>query len=149
MIRIHRGPEPEAIRDERYVRLAQAEIANEEKRAITFAGYDVARQKLYEAQNNKCAYCEMQALEAGLPVEHFRPKNGAVREGGSVDEDRYFWLAWTWENLWFSCGSCNCPARNVERAEGTLRGPIRELTAAGSLSPTGDRYHTPRRIPTS
>lgn len=53
----------------------------------------------------KCAYCETGGF-AGFPwdVEHFRPKN-------AVAEDRthpgYYWLAYTWENLYTSCVFCN------------------------------------------
>jgi len=61
-----------------------------------------ALEKLF---NYKCAYCETPGF-AGFSwsVEHFRPK-------GSVAEDRshpgYYWLAYTWTNLYPSCVFCN------------------------------------------
>lgn len=47
-------------------------------------------EKLY---NNKCAFCE-RVMER-WDVEHFRPK--AI----------YYWLAFSWDNLLFSCPTCN------------------------------------------
>ncbi len=61
-----------------------------------------ALEKLFR---NKCAYCESPGF-AGFPwdVEHFRPK-------ASVAEDKlhagYYWLAYTWTNLYPSCVFCN------------------------------------------
>ncbi len=92
---------------------------------------------MLESQVYRCAYCELPIDEAGFPIEHFRPKMhsldvrwGAVRPppdpgqflpwfdqwlagtGGddspwAKDEDRYWWLAWTWENLFYACPNCN------------------------------------------
>jgi hypothetical protein len=39
-------------------------------------------------------------------VEHFRPKK-AVLEDGQLRRPGYYWLAYTWENLLFSCQICN------------------------------------------
>jgi len=111
LIRVHRGAEPDELRDERYVRRARAEIAHATGQEIEFEGYDCARLRLYEVQNSKCVYCEMQVLDKALPVEHFRPKGHAIRRDGAMDKDRYWWLSWTWENLFFSCTTCNSQAR--------------------------------------
>ncbi|MCT4602356.1 MAG: TIGR02646 family protein [Marinifilum sp.] len=43
--------------------------------------------------NKKCAFCE-QKMEQ-WHVEHYRPK------------DIYHWLAYSWDNLLFSCATCN------------------------------------------
>jgi uncharacterized protein (TIGR02646 family) len=53
----------------------------------------------------KCAYCETGGLVGfAWDVEHFRPK-------GRVAEDPthpgYYWLAYTWSNLYPSCVFCN------------------------------------------
>ncbi|MDX4066804.1 retron system putative HNH endonuclease [Aliarcobacter skirrowii] len=45
--------------------------------------------------NLKCAYCEQKLLDAPKHIEHYRPK------------DIYYWLAYSWDNLLLSCGSCN------------------------------------------
>jgi uncharacterized protein (TIGR02646 family) len=129
VIRVARGAEPEALRDERYVRLARAEIAHGEGRPIVFEGYGVARPALYAAQHAKCAYCEMQVQEAELPIEHFRPKDHAMRADGTKDGARYWWLAWTWDNLFFACGTCNGPSHKGNKFP--LRDHARALPAGG------------------
>ncbi len=104
MIRIQRGPEPQALCAEREWRLARALIdwharagrpwTDEERRRRFRAGYRVASAALVDAQNGKCAYCEIQ-INDDEDVEHFRPVN------------LYWWLAWTWENHFAVCGSCS------------------------------------------
>ena len=53
------------------------------------------QKKLNEIYHLKCAYCEQKLLDAPKHVEHYRPK------------DTYYWLAYSWDNLLLSCGSCN------------------------------------------
>ncbi len=59
--------------------------------------YKVAsvQKKLNEIYHLKCAYCEKNLLDAPKHIEHYRPK------------DTYYWLAYSWDNLLLSCGSCN------------------------------------------
>ncbi|MFK5975248.1 MAG: TIGR02646 family protein [Sulfurovum sp.] len=45
----------------------------------------------------KCAYCEKDIKDEDKHIEHYRPKS------------RYYWLAYSWDNLLFSCGQCNRP----------------------------------------
>lgn len=52
----------------------------------------------------KCAYCESPLEETDWDVEHFRPK-GRVAEND--DHPGYYWLAYSWENLYPSCKPCN------------------------------------------
>lgn len=63
-------------------------------------GYQVARKDLYYMQHNKCCYCEWCPGLKARDVEHFRPK--AI----------YWWLAWSWPNLLFSCDICNSTKGN-------------------------------------
>jgi hypothetical protein len=63
----------------------------------TIDGYQIARPALYGMQRGKCCYCERVPEEKWQDTEHFRPKVF------------YWWLAWTWENLLFSCKNCNTP----------------------------------------
>lgn len=96
--------------------LLNAAAARRRKGTIAFTGYDVAKGDLYARQHGKCAYCERQAGVDGQPVEHFRPKAEAWRgdpwsRAKNIDRDRYWWLAWTWDNLLFACATCNCPNR--------------------------------------
>lgn len=60
---------------------------------------------LEELFEDKCAYCES-AIVAGFSwdVEHFRPK-GSVAE--APKHNGYYWLAYTWANLYPSCAFCN------------------------------------------
>ncbi len=53
------------------------------------------QKRLNEIYNLKCAYCEQKLLDAPKHIEHYRPKNV------------YYWLAYSWDNLLLSCGSCN------------------------------------------
>ena len=43
----------------------------------------------------KCAYCEKDIKDEDKHIDHYRPKK------------RYYWLAYSWDNLLFSCGQCN------------------------------------------
>jgi uncharacterized protein (TIGR02646 family) len=108
MIPVARGPEPAALRQERRVRLSRAILAKQQGQSVEFAGYDTMKQQLVKALNHKCCYCEMMLRIEGSPVEHFRPKAGVKNPGDSaLDRSRYWWLAWTWENLLFACDRCN------------------------------------------
>jgi hypothetical protein len=69
--------------------------------------YRVALDLLWERQHHKCAYCENVEQRKRNDVEHFRPKARAARMPGSAETHGYWWLAWRWENLLFSCRNCN------------------------------------------
>lgn len=117
MIRLHLGDEPEALRLERKVRLPEAiEAFNQhgpghaELTCLLEKGYQRARPTLYQRQCGKCAFCEMSVDQSHSPVEHFRPKGKAQNwvNGRWIDEpSHYWWLTWTWDNLFFSCNDCN------------------------------------------
>ena len=65
---------------------------------IDFSGYgdEGVKEDLFQAQHRKCAYCEKSEEQSKYrEAEHYRPKA------------RYWWLAWTWENLLFACIDCN------------------------------------------
>ena len=51
--------------------------------------------KLSEIYHNKCAYCEKNIDDTDKHIDHYRPKS------------KYFWLAFSWDNLLLSCGQCN------------------------------------------
>lgn len=97
MIPVRRGPEPDELQEARDCYLARATLLYQGKQSLREAleaGYPCALEALWHAQGRRCAFCE-RALREGDPVEHFRPR--------SV----YWWLAWTWGNLFASCNSCN------------------------------------------
>lgn len=120
MIRIARGPEPEDLRKNRFARLSEAiltmnEVGGTIAQLDLDNGYQPARKRLHDLQRHTCAFCERPSGMSSQPTEHFRPRRGAERRpephDASVpsvwDADRYWWLSWTWENLLFSCRSCN------------------------------------------
>jgi len=64
---------------------------------------------LRAAQRDKCAFCESVVTHVGFgDVEHYRPKAGfRQREADALTRPGYFWLAYSWDNLFFSCQLCN------------------------------------------
>ncbi len=56
------------------------------------------RAALEKSYNYKCAYCE-QKVNA-YHIDHFRPKS------------KYYWLAYSWDNLMLCCPNCNCKKSN-------------------------------------
>jgi uncharacterized protein (TIGR02646 family) len=64
---------------------------------------------LLAAQHWKCAFCEsfVRHISHG-DVEHFRPKAGyKQKETDDLKRPGYYWLAYEWDNLFFSCQLCN------------------------------------------
>ncbi len=110
MIRLDRGPEPEPlarIREAELVRVGAIAAIRRPTGDEIGVRYSVARQDLWERQFYKCCFCDFKEQQPYNDVEHYRPKAEAKRSPGSADESGYWWLAWTWENLLFSCASCN------------------------------------------
>ena len=110
MIRLKRGREPGSLARIRKRELERVgSIATD--RAPTAdeigVGYSVVRQDLWERQYYKCCFCEFKEQQPYNDVEHYRPKAEADRSPGSDDRSGYWWLAWTWRNLLFSCAPCN------------------------------------------
>lgn len=55
--------------------------------------YQDIKAALHGLYNKKCAFCEQRSE---VPqVEHFRPKS------------KYYWVAYSWDNLLLACSSCN------------------------------------------
>jgi uncharacterized protein (TIGR02646 family) len=59
------------------------------------------------AQHRKCCYCEavFEANYAG-DVDHYRPK-GRIGSGDKAIKPGYYWLAYSWQNLYYACADCN------------------------------------------
>lgn len=69
------------------------------------------RQRLWNMQHQKCCFCECEYEIKHATVEHFRPKSEAsddIRNRGNKRVG-YWWLAYTFENLYFCCKNCNTP----------------------------------------
>lgn len=91
MILVRRTSEPPELASERARRLDPSAVAPPE-----LDGYQVAKPALAEMQRWRCCYCDNREEQAKYrDVEHYRPKVP------------YWWLTWTWENLYFSCKHCN------------------------------------------
>ncbi len=70
-------------------------------------GDDTVKKQLIEDQNGKCCFCESKFLATSYgDVEHFRPKH-AYKKGRKLIYPAYYWLAYDWNNLMFSCEKCN------------------------------------------
>jgi len=54
--------------------------------------------------NGKCAYCESTGADQ---VDRFRPRAGVAESSGSYLGDHYWRQAFSWENLYLTCPSCN------------------------------------------
>lgn len=72
-------------------------------------GHACVRHALQTAQYRKCCYCES-LIGANAPgdVEHYRPKAYSQQKQGSAKNfPGYYWLAYDWSNLYYSCQICN------------------------------------------
>ncbi len=73
---------------------------------LTYWNDPDVRRQLWDMQHGKCCYCErMRDVNRESDVEHFRPK-ADVTEAGAAHLG-YWWLAYEWSNLFFSCRHCN------------------------------------------
>ena len=72
-------------------------------------GHKAVKTALRKAQHGKCCYCEGR-FDAFAPadIEHYRPKR-AVRQDRESKKlfPGYYWLAYSWENLYLCCQVCN------------------------------------------
>lgn len=75
---------------------------------------DDVKAALLAAQHEKCAFCESHVRHVAYgDVEHFRPKAGFLqRPTDALRRPGYYWLAYSWENLFFCCQLCNNHKRN-------------------------------------
>lgn len=113
MIRITRKtPEPNMLRSRKVQEAAAAiaEIARSRKPLSkefpSHWGEPDIRRTLWEMQHHKCCYCERKReMNRESDVEHFRPKADVTE--ADIDHPGYWWLAYNWDNLFFSCRYCN------------------------------------------
>jgi uncharacterized protein (TIGR02646 family) len=83
----------------------------------------VALEKLF---HDKCCYCETRVTAGSdWDVEHFRPKGAVAEHAGHPG---YFWLAYTWTNLFLACTFCN-----QRRQDKPRWGDLSAAPAAGKL----------------
>lgn len=72
-------------------------------------GHKTVKAALTKTQHDKCCFCESKVTHISYgDVEHFRPKAGVrQRSGAPLERPGYYWLAYEWSNLFFSCQLCN------------------------------------------
>lgn len=99
---------------------------------------------LEELFYRKCAYCESPLPEREFDVEHFRPK-GRVKE--SPGHPGYYWLAYTWENLFPSCKPCNQNRKDHPTYTDAHAGPSAGKLDQFPLKDESKRAQTPDTVP--
>lgn len=75
----------------------------------TIYGHPTVKEALIGLQHDKCCFCERK-VSAGEPghIEHYRPKGGYKQDDLSkLVKPGYYWLAYNFDNLYFSCNRCN------------------------------------------
>lgn len=74
-------------------------------------GDKTVKEQLKTDQANKCCFCENKDFDdvAFGDVEHYRPKSAYVNDdtNKALQRPGYYWLAYIWSNLLFSCQICN------------------------------------------
>jgi len=102
---------------------------------------DAVRAALEKLFRNKCAYCESHGM-AGFPwdVEHYRPK-GRVAEDDT--HPGYYWLAYTWANLYPSCVFCNQSRRDKPTFDDPITGEAAGKVDQFPIDPPGSRARQP------
>lgn len=72
-------------------------------------GHKAVKEQLKKEQFGKCCYCEAEFTANGYgDVEHFRPKGGYQQHrNDEIKKPGYYWKAYDWDNLFFSCQICN------------------------------------------
>ncbi len=70
--------------------------------------YTVPIPALVRLFHSKCAFCES-LVNPKVPgvLDHFRPKWATRGLGREYAPDHYWWLAFTWDNLYLVCPNCN------------------------------------------
>lgn len=107
MIPVHRPSEPAGLALQRSSGLERIRALGREPSSKDIVAYDAARVELWRMQYAKCCYCEIKIPRPYNDIEHYRPKCEAVRSPGATATHGYWWLAYSWENLFYACASCN------------------------------------------
>jgi hypothetical protein len=72
-------------------------------------GHKTVKNQLKIDQHYKCCFCEAKFSDNSPgDVEHYRPKKSYMKDGEkSLTYPGYYWLAYSWGNLMYSCEICN------------------------------------------
>ncbi len=91
---------------------SQKNVSNRKLKKFDFDnsiyGHPDVKKQLIDDQKEKCCFCEAIFYKRTSygDVEHFRPKT-AYKLGNKLNYPGYYWLAYNWNNLIFSCEICN------------------------------------------
>jgi hypothetical protein len=91
---------------------------------------------LFALSYGKCAYCESPVPHRERSLDRYRPKAGVVGLDGESSTEHYWWLAYTWENLYPACVKCNKfkgPKFPVEGPRASPRASLAELATERRL----------------
>lgn len=106
---------------------------------------------LKKAQYKKCCFCEKMQNDEDAAIEHYRPKLGyKSNRSDKIKKPGYYWLGYTWENLFFICKPCNTKKGNIfPIADETTRAKNHTMNIASErpliLNPTGTGLNNPRK----
>jgi uncharacterized protein (TIGR02646 family) len=108
MITIDSSIEPDFLSSDRVIN-ALCRIRNRESHTIEKTDElwqdDKVTDVLYDSHHGKCCYCERKLdRKRYMDVEHYRPKGDVKDVEGHAG---YWWLAYKWDNLLWSCKTCN------------------------------------------
>jgi len=72
-------------------------------------GHKTVKEQLIIDQHYKCCFCEAKFSDNIFgDVEHYRPKKAYRKLGAKqLTYPGYYWLAYDWNNLMYSCEKCN------------------------------------------
>ncbi|OQX97259.1 MAG: hypothetical protein B6I24_09430 [Bacteroidetes bacterium 4572_128] len=89
------------------------------------------KNKLNEIYHQKCAYCEQKVEQ--IEIEHYRPKS------------IYYWLIYSWDNLFFVCPKCNKFKNNYfENENERVNFEDKDLTNIHQLRDKYDKIEKPK-----
>jgi len=115
MIRVARPePAPAALLVEGDARTAEDCAAyDRQERSFKFEssiyGHADVKSALVRLHSGKCCYCESKVRHVSPgTIDHYRPKTGSQQAAGEpLLRPGYYWLAYDWKNLLFTCEGCN------------------------------------------
>jgi hypothetical protein len=96
-------------------------------------GDGAVKHALVDMFHGKCCYCEsyVRHISPGN-IDHFRPAGASQQAVGEpINRPGYYWLAYAWDNLLFTCNTCNqywkrflFPLENQEQRARTHHDPL-------------------------
>lgn len=113
MRRFHKNPQaPTILRQQEAIETQKlidaVNLGNDSPIISGIYNHPEVKTQLKNDQNGKCAYCERKLNGDYGAVEHYRPKGAWQQcENTPMSRPGYYWLAYRWENLLYSCSECN------------------------------------------